>query len=131
MAGAAALVAGTITGTQVTVEDPVWPERGGIEALVQICLMFTAYGFAVAVAMGVLASVTLAPLMARAGLTGAGPHVAAGLALGLAVHLLVDIAIRERIDGTEDWLGGTIAGAVAGLLWWFLSRHDLGTTSVR
>ena len=117
------MIAGCIAGTQLTIEDPVWPERGGIEALVQICLLFTGYAFVVAVAVGAAASFILPPIMARAGIAGPYAHAAAGLVLGLSVHLLVDLAIRERIDGSEDWLGGTVAGAAAGLLWWFLNRR--------
>lgn len=122
VAGVAALIAGSITGTLLTIEDEAWPGRGGLEAVLQISALFTGYAFAVALAAGALLSVTLSPLMA-----GRGPiaHLLAGLALGLCVHLLVDVAIGERIDSAEDWLGGTLAGAAAGLLWWLLVQRRL------
>ncbi len=122
VAAAAALVAGCITGTLLTIEDEAWPERGGLEAVVQISALFTGYAFAVALAVGALLSVTLSPLMARRSPLA---HLLAGLPLGLGVHLLVDIAIGERIDSAEDWLGGTLAGAAAGPLWWLLVQRHL------
>ena len=125
VAGAAALIVGGITGTQLTLEDPVWPERGGIEGLLQTCALFTVYAFAVALAVGALLSVTLSPLMARRGPSGPLAHLLAGIPLGLSVHLLVDVAIGERLDSAEDWLGGTIAGGAAGPLWWFLVQRHL------
>jgi hypothetical protein len=130
VAGAAAGIAGFIAGTQLTLRDEAWPERGGIEGLLQVCALFTAYAFPVAVAVGALLSVTLSPLMARRGRPG-GPlaHVLAGLPLGLGVHLLVDVAIGERIDSAEDWLGGTVAGGAAGPLWWFLVQRHLEKAS--
>ncbi|HLL31153.1 MAG TPA: hypothetical protein VK403_09180 [Allosphingosinicella sp.] len=128
-AGAAALIAGFVTGTQLTLEDEAWPARGGIKGLLQTCALFTAYAFAVALAVGALLAATLSPLIARAG--GAGPwtHLLAGLGLGLAVHLLVAAAIGERIDSSEDWLGGTLAGGAAGPLWWFLVQRHLKKAS--
>lgn len=125
VAGAAALVAGCVTGTQLTVEDEAWPARGGLKAVLQMSLLFTGYAFPVALGVGALLSLTLSPLVARAGGAGPGPHLLAGLALGLAVHLLVDVAIGERIDSSEDWLGGTLAGGAAGPLWWFLVQRHL------
>ena len=128
VAGAAALIAGCIAGTQLTIEDEAWPGRGGLEAVLQISALFTAYAFPIALALGALLSVTLSPLMTRAG-GGFWPCLAAGLALGLAAHLLVDAAIGERIDSSEDWLGGTAGGAVAGALWWFLVQRHLKKAS--
>jgi hypothetical protein len=121
VAAAAALIAGSVTGTLLTIEDEAWPGRGGYEAVFQMSLLFTGYAFAVALSVGVLLSFTLSPLMARRGPLA---HLLAGLPIGLAVHLLVDAAIGERIDSAEDWVGGTLAGAAAGPLWWLLvQRH--------
>lgn len=122
VAGAAALIAGSVTGTLLTIEDEAWPGRGGLEAVLQISALFSAYAFAVALAVGALFSATLSPLMAR---RGPFAHLLAGLPLGLSVHLLVDVAIGERIDSAEDWLGGTAAGAAAGPLWWLLVQRHL------
>ncbi len=122
VAGVAALVAGSITGTLLTLEDEAWPGRGGIEAVLQISALFTGYAFAVALAAGALLSVTLSPLLAPRGPVA---HLLAGLPLGLGVHLLVDAAIGERIDSAEDWVGGTLAGGAAGPLWWFLVQRHL------
>jgi hypothetical protein len=126
VAAVAALIAGCITGTQLTIEDHAWPARGGMEAVVQISILFTLYAFPVALAAGAFAWFALQPLMARAGLDGPISHLAVGLLLGLAVHLLVDLGIRERIDGSEDFAGGAVAGGVAGLLWWLLVRRREG-----
>lgn len=120
----AAAIAGSITGTQLTIEDEAWPGRGGYEAVVQISLLFTLYALVVTVPLGALLSATLAPFMARRGLDRPLPHLMVGLATGTAAHLLVDVAIRERIDGAEDFVGGMVAGGVAGLLWWNGSRRD-------
>lgn len=122
VAAVAALIAGCATGTILTVEDEAWPERGGLEAVLQISALFSGYAFAVALTAGALLSLTLSPLMA-----GRGPvaHLLAGLPLGLGVHLLVDVGIGERIDSAEDWLGGTLAGAAAGPLWWLLLQRRL------
>ena len=38
-----AAVAGLIMGVELTLDDPVWPERGGIEGLLQACLIFFAW----------------------------------------------------------------------------------------
>lgn len=122
VAAAAALIAGSITGTLLTIEDEAWPARGGMKAVFQVSALFSGYAFAVALAVGALLSVTLAPLMARRGPIA---HLLAGLPLGLSVHLLVDVAIGERIDSAEDWLGGTLAGAAAGPLWWHLVQSRL------
>jgi hypothetical protein len=129
VAGAAALVAGSVTGTLLTLEDPVWPERGGLEGLLQACALFTAYAFAVALAVGALLAVTLSPLMEKAGRPGPLAHLLASLPLGLGVHLLVDVAIGERVDSAGDWLGGTVAGGAAGPLWWFLVQRHLKKAS--
>jgi hypothetical protein len=121
VAGAAALIAGCVTGTLLTIEDEAWPGRGGMKAVLQVSALFTAYAFPVALAAGALLAVTLSPLMARRGPLA---HLLAGLPLGLGVHLLVDVAIGERIDSAEDWIGGALAGAAAGPLWWLLvQRH--------
>jgi hypothetical protein len=117
----AALVAGTITGTQLTIEDDAWPRRGGLEAVLQISLLFTGYALAVTLPVGLLMGAALDRPMAS---SGPFAHAAVGAAIGCAVHLLVFLAIRERIDGSEDFIGGTIAGAVAGLLWWKLARRE-------
>jgi hypothetical protein len=122
VAGVAALIAGSITGTLLTIEDEAWPGRGGIEAVLQISALFTGYAFAVALAIGALLSVTLSPLLARRGPLA---HLLAGLPLGLGVHLLVDAAIGEPIDSAEDWVGGTLAGGAAGPIWWFLVQRHL------
>ena len=126
VAGVAALIAGCITGTLLTVEDEAWPARGGMKAVFQISTLFTGYAFAVALAAGALLSVAVSPLMARRGPLA---HLLTGLPLGLSVHLLVDVAIGERIDSAEDWLGGTLAGAAAGPLWWFLVQRHLQKAS--
>jgi hypothetical protein len=128
VAGAAALIAGSITGTLLTLEDPAWPARGGMKDLLQACALFTAYAFAIATAAGALLSATLSRLMARRG-AGPLPHLLAGLPLGLGIHLLADVAIAERIDSARDWLGGTLAGAAAGPLWWFLVQRHLEKAS--
>lgn len=122
VAAAAALIAGSITGTLLTIEDEAWPARGGIEAVLQISALFSAYAFAPALAAGALLAIALSPLMARRGPLA---HLIAGLPLGLSVHLLVDVAIGERIDSAQDWIGGTAAGAVAGPLWWLLVQRHL------
>ena len=122
VAAAAALIAGTVTGTLLVMEDEAWPARGGFKAVLQVSALFTAYAFAVALAVGALLSVTLSPLMAR---RGPLPHLLAGLPIGLEVHLLVDAAIGERIDSYEDWLGGALAGAASGPLWWLLVQRHL------
>ncbi|HEX8513703.1 MAG TPA: hypothetical protein VF688_11430 [Allosphingosinicella sp.] len=122
VAAVAALIAGSITGTLLTIEDEAWPGRGGMKAIFQISALFTGYAFAVALAVGALLSVTLSPLMARRGPLA---HLLAGLPLGLSVHLLVDAAIGERIDSPQDWLGGTLAGAAAGPLWWHVFQRRL------
>lgn len=124
VAAVAALIAGSITGTLLTIEDEAWPARGGLKAVLQISALFTGYAFAVALAAGALLSVTLSPLLAR---RGAVAHLLAGLPLGLGLHLLVDAAIGERIDSAEDWLGGTLAGAAAGPLWWLLVQRHMAT----
>ncbi len=121
VAAVAALIAGSITGTLLTVEDEAWPARGGLEAALRISALFTGYAFAVALAAGALLAATLSPLMARRRPLA---HLFAGLPLGLGLHLLVDVAIGERIDSAEDWLGGTLAGAAAGPLWWLLVQRD-------
>jgi hypothetical protein len=122
VAAVAALVAGSITGTFLTLEDEAWPGRGGIKALLQISALFTGYAFAVALAAGALLSATLSPLMVRRGPLA---HLLAGLPLGLGIHLLVDVAIGERIDSADDWIGGALAGAAAGPLWWLLVQRPL------
>lgn len=122
VAAAAALIAGSITGTLLTIEDEAWPGRGGLKAVLQISALFTGYAFAVALAVGVLLSVTLSSLMAR---RGPFAHLLAGLPIGLGVHLLIDAAIGERIDSVEDWLGGTLGGAAAGPLWWRLVQRRI------
>jgi hypothetical protein len=119
---AAALIAGCVTGTLLTIEDEAWPARGGLKAVFQISLLFTAYAFAVALSAGALLSAILSPLMRRRGPLA---HLAAGLPIGLGIHLLVDLAIGERIDSPEDWLGGSLAGAAAGPLWWLLVQRRL------
>ena len=129
VAGVAALIAGSITGTLLTIEDEAWPGRGGMKAVLQISVLFSAYAFAVALAVGALLSLTLSPLLAKASRPGPFVHLLAGLPLGLGVHLLVDAAIGERIDSAEDWLGGTAAGAAAGPLWWFLVQRHLEKAS--
>jgi hypothetical protein len=121
VAGLAALIAGSVTGTLLTTEDEAWPGRGGMKAVLQISALFSGYAFAVALAVGALLSVTLSPLMAKRGPLA---HLLAGLPLGLSVHLMVDVAIGEHIDSAEDWLGGTLAGAAAGPLWWLLMRRE-------
>ena len=120
VAGAAALIAGCITGTLLTIEDEAWPARGGFKAVIQISALFTAYAFPLALAVGALLAVTLSPLLARRAPLA---HLLAGLPLGLGVHLLVDAAIGERIDSLQDWIGGALAGAAAGPLWWLLCRR--------
>jgi hypothetical protein len=124
-AGAAALIAGFVTGSLLTLQDPAWPGRGGLKGLVQTCALFTFYAFAAALAIGALLSVALSPAMARSGSGGAVLLLLLGLLLGLAAHLAVDLAIGERIDSPEDFLGGTLAGAAAGPLWWFLVQRHL------
>src|SRR5688500_11103593 len=116
----AALIAGSITGTLLTIEDEAWPARGGLKAVLQISALFSAYAFPVALALGALLLVTLSPLMARRGPLA---HLLAGLPLGLGAHLMVDVSIGERIDSVEDWLGGAAAGAAAGPLWWLLVQR--------
>jgi hypothetical protein len=123
VAAVAALVAGCVTGTLLTVEDEAWPGRGGMKAVIQISALFSLYAFPAALAAGALLAVTLAPLMVR---RGPAAHLLAGLPLGVGIHLLVDAAIGERIDSAEDWLGGALAGAAAGPLWWLLVRRRLG-----
>ena len=124
-AAAAALIAGSVTGTLSTMRDEAWPGRGGMEAVFQISLLFSAYCFVVTTAVGILLAGTLSPLMRRPGLGNPGAHFAVGLLVGLAIHLLVDLAIGERIDRAEDFLGGTLAGGAAGLIWWFaVQRHE-------
>lgn len=122
VAGVAALIAGSITGTLLTIEDEAWPGRGGMKAVFQISVLFTGYAFAVALVVGALLSVTLSPLMAR---RGPFAHLLAGTPLGLGLHFLVDTAIGEPIDSARDWLGGTLAGAAAGPLWWLLVQRRL------
>lgn len=122
VAAVAALIAGSVTGTLLTIEDEAWPGRGGLKAVLQISALFSAYAFAVALAVGALLAVALSPLMAKRGPLA---HLLAGLPIGLGVHLLVDAAIGERIDSAEDWLGGTLAGAAAGPLWWLLVQRHL------
>jgi hypothetical protein len=126
VAAVAALIAGSITGTLLTIEDEAWPARGGLTAVLQISALFSAYAFAVALAAGALLTATLSPVMARRGPLA---HLLAGLPLGLSVHLLVDAAIGERIDSAEDWVGGTLAGGAAGPLWWFLVQRHLEKAS--
>lgn len=123
VAAVAALIAGSITGTLLTVEDEAWPARGGMKAVFQVSALLTGYAFAVALAVGALLAATLSPLMAKRGPLA---HGLAGLPIGLAVHLLVDVAIGERIDSAEDWLGGAVAGATAGPLWWRLVQRHAG-----
>jgi hypothetical protein len=122
VAGVSALIAGSITGTLLTIEDEAWPGRGGFKAVLQISALFTGYAFAAALAAGAVLSITLSPLLARRGPVA---HLLAGLPIGLGVHLLVDSAIGERIDSAEDWLGGTLAGAAAGPMWWLLVQRHL------
>ncbi len=121
VAGVAALLAGSITGALLTIEDEAWPGRGGITALLQMSALFSAYAFPVALAAGALLSGTLSPLMARRGPLA---HGLAALPVGAGVHLLVDLAIGERIDSAQDWLGGAVAGAAAGPLWWLLVQRS-------
>lgn len=124
-AAVAALIAGTITGTLLTIKDEAWPERGGMEAVVQISLLFSGYAFLLALPIGAALALTLAPLMASRRAGGPLLHAAIGLAIGLLAHLLVDIGIGERIDRPEDFIGGTLAGGAAGLIWWFsVQRHE-------
>ena len=120
VAAVAALIAGCITGTLLTIEDEAWPERGGMKAIFQISTLFTGYAFAVALAVGALLWITLSPVMARRGPLA---HLLAGLPMGLGAHLLVDVAIGERINSPQDWIGGTLAGAAAGPLWWLLVQR--------
>ncbi|HEX8309078.1 MAG TPA: hypothetical protein VF645_11750 [Allosphingosinicella sp.] len=120
VAAVAALIAGCITGTLLTIEDEAWPARGGMKAVVQISALFSAYALPVTLAVGALLAITLSPLMAR---RGPFAHLLAGLPIGLGIHFLVDVAIGERIDSPEDWLGGTAAGAAAGPLWWLLVQR--------
>ena len=122
VAAVAALIAGCITGTLLTLEDEAWPERGGLKAVIQISALFSAYALPVALAVGALLAVTVSPLLARRGPLA---HLLAGLPLGLGVHLLVDAAIGERIDSPQDWIGGALAGAAAGPLWWLLHQRHL------
>ena len=120
IAGIAAAIAGTVTGTFLVVEDEAWPARGGYEAILQLSTMFTIYALVVTVPLGFALSVTLSPLMRR---FGAAEHLVMGAVIGAAAHLLVDLAIAERVDGLEDFLGGALAGIAAGLLWWFSNRR--------
>ena len=127
VAAVAAVIAGSVTGTLLTIDDEAWPGRGGMKAMFQISALFSAYAFAIALPAGILLSLTLAPAMARAGPVA---HVVAGLLIGLALHLLVDLAIGERIDAWEDFIGGALAGAAAALLWWATGqRRERRTTS--
>jgi len=124
-AAAAALIAGTVTGTLLTIRDEAWPGRGGMEAVAQSSLLFSAYAFAVALPIGALLAATLSPVMRRPAFANPAAHVLVGLLIGVVVHLLVDFAIHERIDRAEDFLGGALAGAAAGLSWWFaVQRHE-------
>ena len=121
VAAVAALIAGSVTGTLVTLEDEAWPGRGGLKAVLQISLLFTGYAFPISLAVGALLAVSLSPLTAKRGPLG---HLLAALPIGLGVHLLIDAAIGERIDSAQDWIGGAAAGAAAGPLWWLLvQRH--------
>jgi hypothetical protein len=104
----------------LTIEDEAWPARGGFKALIQISALFTAYALPLALAVGSLLAVTLSPLMTRRGPLA---HLLAGLPIGLGVHLLADVAIGERIDSPQDWIGGALAGAAAGPLWWLLAQR--------
>jgi hypothetical protein len=125
IAVAAALIAGSITGTLLTIEDEAWPGRGGLKAVWQISLLFSGYAFLVALPVGGLLSTTLSPALLRFKLASPLPNLVVGSALGLLVHLTVDVSIQERIDAPEDFLGGIIAGGAAGLLWWFaVQRHE-------
>ena len=125
IAAVAAVIAGSITGTLLTIDDEAWPARGGIEAVFQISALFSAYAFPIALLVGVLLSLTLFPLMRRGGVDGVGVHVIIGLLIGAAVHLLVDVAINDQIDEVRDVIGGTLAGGAAGLIWWFaVRRHE-------
>jgi hypothetical protein len=119
------VIAGSITGTMITIDDEAWPARGGMEAVFQISALFSAYAFIVALPVGLLLWAILTPLMRRERLAGPGPHLVAGLAIGLTVHLLVDLGISERIDEMRDFIGGTLAGGAAGLMWWLaVQRHE-------
>lgn len=124
-AAVAALIAGTITGTLLTIEDEAWPGRGGMEAVVQMSLLFSGYAFLVALPVGAALAFTLSPLMAAWRVGGPLLHAAIGAAIGLLVHLTVDLGIGERIEEAEDFLGGTLGGAAAALIWWFaVQRHE-------
>jgi hypothetical protein len=125
IAGAAALITGFVTGTLITIRDEAWPGRGGTETIFQIGFLFSAYAFLIALPLGTALSFTLSPVMAATGLNNPLLHLAIGLLIGLLAHLLVDVGIGERIDRSEDFLGGTLAGGAAGLLWWFfVQRHE-------
>ena len=126
IAGIAGLIAGFVTGTLFVTGDEAWPARGGMQAVFQVSALFSAYCFLLALAVGALLSISLSPLMLRRGLANARNCVLAGALTGLAVHLLVDVAIREPIDEVQDILAGLLAGAAAGLLWWVgVQRHEL------
>ena len=124
-AAVAALIAGSMTGTLLVIDDEAWPGRGGMEAVFQISALFSAYAFPVAAPVGVALLWGLSPRMQRPPFANPAAHLGAGLLLGLLVHLAVDLVIGERIDSREDFIGGTLAGGVAGLLWWFsVQRHE-------
>ena len=125
IAATAALIAGFVTGTLLTIRDEAWPGRGGMEAIFQTGLLFSAYAFLITLPVGAALAFTLSPLLAGSTLDGPTLHVVIGLALGLLVSLIVDLGIGERIDRAEDFLGGTLAGGAAALLWWFkVQRHE-------
>ncbi len=125
IAAVAALIAGFVTGTLSTIRDEAWPGRGGMEAIFQVGFLFSLYGYLIALPVGALLAFTLSPWMAMTGVDHPLLHLAIGLALGLSINLLVDLGIGERIDRPEDFLGGTLAGGAAGLLWWFyVQRHE-------
>lgn len=120
IAAIAAAIAGTVTGTFLVMEDEAWPARGGYKAVLQLSALFTLYALVVTVPLGFALSLMLSPLMRP---FGALEHMLAGTVIGTAAHLVVDLAIAERIDGAEDFLGGALAGATAGLLWWFSNQR--------
>jgi hypothetical protein len=86
-----AALAGVISGVEFTLRDPVWPARGGAEAIAQSCLIFFAW--------------SLAP----SGLTGATLLLLKG---ELTVHhqsILVLAGAAAQTAGT--WAVGWLSGA--------------------
>ena len=109
-----AAVAGVIMGVEITLDDPVWPERGGVEGLLQACLIF----FAWSLPPSALTAATLFLLIRRIG--AGGPAITLLTLAGAAVQAGA-LWVEALLAGAgpfpwRDLAPSAAVGAMAGVL---------------